>query len=137
MGYLKKDSGTVRYKGRELGTDLSKNIQQGIVYLSEDRKDEGLILMHSVAENIALPNLDKLCRPFLSKRKQRETARKYIKDLKIKTFSELSEAKAFPEAISRKWLSPSGCTQTRTYIFSMSPPEELMWGQGRDLQYYV
>lgn len=109
MGYLKKDSGTVRYKGRELGTDLSKNIQQGIVYLSEDRKDEGLILMHSVAENIALPNLDKLCRPFLSKRKQRETARKYIKDLKIKTFSELSEAKSLSggnqqKVVIAKWL---------------------------------
>ena len=109
MGYLKKDSGTVRYKGRELGTDLSKNIQQGIVYLSEDRKDEGLILMHPVAENIALPNLDKLCRPFLSKRKQRETARKYIKDLKIKTFSELSEAKSLSggnqqKVVIAKWL---------------------------------
>ena len=80
------------------------------MYLSEDRKDEGLILMHSVAENIALPNLDKLCRPLPQQRENRgETARKYIKDLKIKTFSELSEAKSLSggnqqKVVIAKWL---------------------------------
>ena len=109
IGYYKKDSGTVRYKGKEIGTDLSKNIEDGIVYLSEDRKDEGLILIHSVAENIALPNLGKLCRPFLNRRQEKETAKKYIKDLKIKTYSELAEAKSLSggnqqKVVIAKWL---------------------------------
>ena len=41
IGDYKKDSGTVIYKGKEIGTNLSENIKNGIVYLSEDRKDEG------------------------------------------------------------------------------------------------
>ena len=92
-----------------MGTDLAKNINDGIVYLSEDRKDEGLILMHSVAENIGLPNLRKLCQPFLNRRKQKEVARNYIKDLKIKTYSELVDAKSLSggnqqKVVIAKWL---------------------------------
>ena len=109
IGDYKKDKGEVIYKGKEIGTDLSENIKNGIVYLSEDRKDEGLILMHSVAENIALPNLDKLCRPFLNRRKERKTAREYVESLKIKTFSELTDAKNLSggnqqKVVIAKWL---------------------------------
>lgn len=109
IGDYKKDSGTVLYKGKEIGSNLSENIKNGIVYLSEDRKDEGLILMHSVAENIALPNLDKLCRPFLNRRKERKTAREYVDSLKIKTFSELTDAKNLSggnqqKVVIAKWL---------------------------------
>ena len=109
IGDYKKDGGTVVYKGKEIGTDLSKNIRAGIVYLSEDRKDEGLILMHSLAENIALPNLDKLCRPVLDRRKERRVSRDYIRDLKIKAYSELAEAKSLSggnqqKVVIAKWL---------------------------------
>lgn len=109
IGYYKKDSGTINYKGKELGTDLSTNIKDGIVYLSEDRKDEGLVLVHPLAENVALPNLDKLCHPFLDKKKQREVTKDYIKDLKIKAFSELAEAKSLSggnqqKVVIAKWL---------------------------------
>ena len=65
--------------------------------------------MHSVAENIALPNLDKLCRPFLNRRMERKTAREYVDSLKIKTFSELTEAKNLSggnqqKVVIAKWL---------------------------------
>ncbi len=65
--------------------------------------------MHSVAENIALPNLDKLCRPFLNRRKERKTAREYVDSLKIKTFSELTDAKNLSggnqqKVVIAKWL---------------------------------
>ncbi|MFR4627605.1 MAG: sugar ABC transporter ATP-binding protein [Dorea formicigenerans] len=109
IGDYKKDRGTVIYKGKEIGTNLSENIKNGIVYLSEDRKDEGLILMHSVAENIALPNLPKLCKPFLNRRKERSVSKDYIKSLKIKTFSELTDAKNLSggnqqKVVIAKWL---------------------------------
>ena len=109
IGDCKKDSGTVIYKGKEIGTNLSENIKNGIVYLSEDRKDEGLILMHSVADNIALPNLSKLCKPFLNRRKERNVSKEYIKNLKIKTFSELTDAKNLSggnqqKVVIAKWL---------------------------------
>lgn len=109
IGYYKKDSGTIQYKGKELGTDLSANIKNGIVYLSEDRKDEGLVLVHPLSENVALPNLDKLCHPFLDRKKQREVTKNYITDLKIKAFSEFAEAKSLSggnqqKVVIAKWL---------------------------------
>ena len=54
IGAYRKDGGTVTYKGETLSNSLSRNIEKGIVYLSEDRKDEGLVLMHSVMDNICL-----------------------------------------------------------------------------------
>ncbi|MDO4478400.1 MAG: sugar ABC transporter ATP-binding protein [Lachnospiraceae bacterium] len=109
IGRYKKDSGKVVYKGKEVGTDLAENIKSGIVYLSEDRKDEGLTLIHSVADNIALPNLDKLCKPMLNRSKEREVAKSYIKDLRIKTFSDQVPAKSLSggnqqKVVIAKWL---------------------------------
>ncbi len=118
IGDYRRDSGTVTYKGKEIGTDLSENIKNGIVYLSEDRKEEGLILMHSVAENIALPNLNKLCQPFLNRRKEKKVAKEYISDLKIKTYSEQMEAKSLSggnqqKVVIAKWLY----SDANIYIF--------------------
>lgn len=45
-----------------------------------------IVLMHSVAENIALPNLPKLCKPFLNRRKERSVSKDYIKSLKTRRF---------------------------------------------------
>lgn len=109
IGDYKKDSGTVIFNGKELGRDLAENIKAGIVYLSEDRKDEGLILMHSVAENIALPNLTKLCNPFLNRKKEKAVSREYIDSLKIKTFSESTDVKNLSggnqqKVVIAKWL---------------------------------
>jgi ribose transport system ATP-binding protein len=57
IGAYTADSGEVLYNGKKLRCRLPDTITEGIVYLSEDRKDEGLILPHTVQENIALPNL--------------------------------------------------------------------------------
>lgn len=93
VGAYKKSSGEVIFKGEALTDSLAKNIEKGIVYLSEDRKDEGLVLMHSVMDNIALPNLKKLARPFLDKKMMTEKAKQYMRDLKVKAHSHLTEAK--------------------------------------------
>ena len=65
--------------------------------------------MHSVAENIALPNLGKLCRPFLDRKKEKQISKEYINSLKIKTFSEASEVKNLSggnqqKVVIAKWL---------------------------------
>lgn len=109
MGKYKKDSGSVLFKGKALSGNIAKNIRKGIVYLSEDRKDEGLILMHSVRDNMAVPNLDKLCRPVFNRRKARDVSREYIRRLKIKTFSEKTEASKLSggnqqKVVIAKWL---------------------------------
>lgn len=118
MGRYKKSSGKVLFKGQELGSNISKNIRKGIVYLSEDRKDEGLILMHSVRDNISVPNLDKLCRPVFNRRKARAVSRDYIDKLKIKTFSEKTETNKLSggnqqKVVIAKWLY----SDAHVYIF--------------------
>ena len=109
MGVLKKSSGTVTFKGSKLGSDVSANIKKGIVYLSEDRKDEGLILMHSVRDNISAANFDRLCNPFYSPKKADAVSRKYIDRLKIKTRSEKTEVSKLSggnqqKVVIAKWL---------------------------------
>ena len=93
IGEYKREKGSVTYLGKSLPNSVYKNIEQGIVYLSEDRKDEGLVLIHTAMENIALPNLKKLAAPFLNRKKMAKMAKHYIKELRVKTSSHLAEAK--------------------------------------------
>ena len=60
-------------------------LKKGIVYLSEDRKSEGLVLKMNIRHNITLSSLDAVIeRGFLSTRKEQGVASEYIKNLKIK-----------------------------------------------------
>ena len=109
IGAYRKNGGTVTYKGETLSNNLSRNIEKGIVYLSEDRKDEGLVLMHSVMDNIALPNLKQLAKPFIRKKEMADRAKDYIKSLRIKTHTHLTEARNLSggnqqKVVIAKWL---------------------------------
>lgn len=90
VGALNYDSGNILFEGK---TPLKKHsiqdsLSHGVVYLSEDRKDEGLVLIHSVADNTALPNLGKLFkRKLVSQKKIRDFAGDYVKKLRVKTSS--------------------------------------------------
>lgn len=81
------DSGFIKIAGE------SKNIKSpaiaiklGIGFLTEDRKNLGLILSLSVKDNISLPNLNNLSRYGLLRRtSEKELARKFTDELNIKT----------------------------------------------------
>ena len=103
IGAYRKNGGTVTYKGETLSNNLSRNIEKGIVYLSEDRKDEGLV------DNIALPNLKRLAKPFIRKKEMADRAKDYIKSLRIKTHTHLTEARNLSggnqqKVVIAKWL---------------------------------
>lgn len=65
-GALPKESGEVRLNGKTISNDCPQDgLNNGIVYISEDRKGDGLILGMSVKENMSLTALDhfsKACR---------------------------------------------------------------------------
>ncbi|WP_460293432.1 sugar ABC transporter ATP-binding protein [Clostridium tertium] len=88
FGEYKKTSGSIKIKGKEVNI---KNIQQaidnGICYLSEDRKKEGCVLSLSVAENMILSNLKKYESKMMSidKNKAIKDVDYYIDKIKIKT----------------------------------------------------
>ena len=86
-GADRKDGGTVKVKGREIKINSPKDaVSVGIGYLSEDRKLFGLCLGLSVADNTALPSLDKLSGTLLvDDNKVEKAAAEYVDKIRIKT----------------------------------------------------
>jgi ABC-type sugar transport system, ATPase component len=59
--YGRKISGSLKINGKEENLDtVSKAIDSGIAYVTEDRKNYGLILIDTIRNNISLSNLKKL-----------------------------------------------------------------------------
>ncbi len=55
--------GTMRLFGEAFAPrDVAEAVGRGVAYVSEDRKALGVVLAHSVADNIALPSLPRLAR---------------------------------------------------------------------------
>lgn len=82
-----KESGQIVLDGREIRIESpADSIKAGLVLAPEDRKKDGLCIRHSVADNIALPNLDILCDKLgrVNMKLEKEMALKAISDLKIK-----------------------------------------------------
>ncbi|ELD1720487.1 sugar ABC transporter ATP-binding protein [Escherichia coli] len=82
------DSGTLKLNGKEtVIKDISDTIQQGISYLTEDRKKEGLALNLSVERNIMLGNYPEYSDRFgnVDSRRCQQTSEEQVKALRIKT----------------------------------------------------
>ncbi|ENE3278128.1 TPA: sugar ABC transporter ATP-binding protein [Escherichia coli] len=82
------DSGTLKLNGKEtVIKDISDAIQQGISYLTEDRKKEGLALNLSVERNIMLGNYPEYSDRFgnVDSRRCQQTSDEQVKALRIKT----------------------------------------------------
>ena len=91
FGVFKTKTGEIYYKGKKLEINSPADaINNGIYYLSEDRKDEGLVLSLSVANNISISVLKQMLKAntFIDSASEKELAQKYINDLNIKTPSE-------------------------------------------------
>ncbi|HSQ87393.1 ribose ABC transporter ATP-binding protein RbsA [Romboutsia sp.] len=89
-GYFKKQSGEVYVKGNKVENKSAKDgLKNGIAYVSEDRKGDGLILGLSVKENMSISSLDKVSSVFkVNKQKELNEVKSYIKKMNIKTPSE-------------------------------------------------
>lgn len=90
FGEYKKSSGNIYIEGKKAEINSPKDgIREGIAYLSEDRKKEGLILKLSVLENMTLSNLKKYESKVkrINRAKELEDCKAYTKKLLIKTSS--------------------------------------------------
>lgn len=64
--YGQKISGTIYKNGQEVHlTDVSKAIDNGIAYVTEDRKQYGLILIDDIKKNSTLANLAKISKNYV------------------------------------------------------------------------
>lgn len=82
------EAGTIELNGRPLSTRSPADaIANGIAYLSEDRKGNGLAVKMSVAANMVLANMAGVSSRFgiIDRKSERETARRYIDLLGIRT----------------------------------------------------
>lgn len=81
------DKGEILIDGKRVSIHSPQDaIKLGIGLVTEDRKALGLVLGMTVRENISLANLSWLSRiGFVSRKKDREAAEKYVGDLLIKT----------------------------------------------------
>jgi ribose transport system ATP-binding protein len=84
---LERASGEARLHGRRLKLGRSKAANDaGIVYLSSDRHEEGLVMSLSVRENEALSALHEFSRAgFVSRREESEAVRAQSEALDVKT----------------------------------------------------
>ena len=87
IGLRKKKSGKIYFNDKEVEIKSPLDAMQlGIGMVPEDRKRKGLILIHSVKDNIALPSLERLKKLiFVDEKKERELSKWAIKSFNIKT----------------------------------------------------
>ncbi len=96
FGVYKEKKGYIYFRGQKLEIDSPADaLANGISYLSEDRKDEGLVLGLPVADNISISVLTTMLKAhtFINAAAEKELAQKYIEDLSIKTPSEMQLVK--------------------------------------------
>ena len=90
FGAVSLASGEVSLHGRGIGrfAHPSRALAQGVAYLSEDRKGEGLMLQLSIRENMSLTILKKISRYlFVRRRQERSLVDSYIQKFKIRMTS--------------------------------------------------
>ena len=87
-------SGVTLIDGKEVNLNsISKAIEQGLAYMTEDRKEYGLVLIESVKENTTLAKLDKIAKArVINEHEEIVVAEEYCKKLNTKTPSILQLA---------------------------------------------
>jgi putative multiple sugar transport system ATP-binding protein len=91
--YGQRISGEVQLKGQPVDvSDINKAVHLGIAYVTEDRKEYGLVLENSIKNNLTLANLDGVARGMvLDDHAERQVSREYIDKLNIRCSSMLQD----------------------------------------------
>lgn len=81
------DAGKVKIKGKEIPVkDPKTSINNGLIMLSEDRKEYGLIPVRSVMENASVANLHSyIYGGYVHKGKERQEVTEYFKKMNVRT----------------------------------------------------
>lgn len=87
--YGKSISGKIIKDGKEITLkNVRQAIDNGLAYVTEDRKSAGLVLMQDIRSNISLANLNEIStNQFVDDHEEIQVAQKYTKKLSIKSSS--------------------------------------------------
>jgi ABC-type sugar transport system ATPase subunit len=86
FGADERESGEIELDGKALGLKSPREaIEAGVCLLTEDRKDQGLVLGLSVRENFGLPNLGSFSRRgWIDEKRELKTFAEYVDKILIK-----------------------------------------------------
>jgi len=87
FGYGKKEGGKLFLDGKRIAINSPKDaLRHRIALVTEDRKRNGLVLIHSIRANMTLANLKKIVknRIFLVRKKEQPLVSQYMSSLNIK-----------------------------------------------------
>jgi ribose transport system ATP-binding protein len=90
FGLMKPDTGSLELDGKVIHNRSPKTaIKQGVVFLTADRKEEGLILDMSIQENLTLASLNQFAKNagIVDRKKEHANAKDLINSVKVKTAS--------------------------------------------------
>lgn len=112
FGEYKAASGEIYVEGKKVKINFTRDaINNGVCYLSEDRKKEGLVLGMSVGRNMTLSTIEKYENKFkrIDQNAESKDVEEYIKKLKVKTPSSAQLIKNLSggnqqKVILAKWL---------------------------------
>lgn len=120
IGELKKTSGALYLNDAPVDVkSVNEALKHGIVYLSEDRRREGLFLNHPVKTNISIASLDNiLSHKFLNFKKEHALCSELREKLSIKTPNLATRSKNLSggnqqKVVIARWL----LTKARIFIF--------------------
>ncbi|MEW9502813.1 sugar ABC transporter ATP-binding protein [Jeotgalibacillus marinus] len=112
FGADKRTKGNIVLNNKTLASqNPQKAIEAGIAFVTEDRKEEGLILNQTVRENLATVQLRRLSKwGILNQKKEQQSAQELIEQLLIKTSSMEQQSKSLSggnqqKIVIGKWLA--------------------------------
>ncbi len=87
QSYGRNISGTVELHGKKVDvSNVSAAVKNGLAYVTEDRKELGLVLEESILRNTTLANLDGVSdKLVIDENREREVAENYRQSLQIRT----------------------------------------------------
>ncbi len=114
------DSGVIHVHGRRCSLNSPREaINNGIGFLTEDRKSQGLVMTMSVSQNITLPNLEQFSKfGIIDEKTEKAAANKHCNELDIR-FASLDQLVLNlsggnqQKVVLSKWL----CSQADIFIF--------------------
>ncbi|VBB08234.1 abc transporter [Lucifera butyrica] len=115
------DSGKIYIDGEPVKINSPEDaIRHGMAFLTEDRKGQGLVLMHDIRFNSTLSGLKRFCTfgPFINTKALENEVESLIKDLQVRPANSLITTRLLSggnqqKVVIAKWL----CSQAKIFIF--------------------
>ena len=138
-GARKSFGGEVYYYGKKYATlDPQKWLRDGLIYLTEDRKDEGLILEMGIAENITLANLWRMFKKGVIKPSvERETSDKMVEELNIMCKNKTQPVKTLSGGNQQKVVLGKCLVTTPKVLILDEPTRGIDVGAKREIYHII